>query len=176
MSKSKGNAGEIEVAKLLKPWWSAFEPTAPNGKPTNFVRVPLSGGWVYGESFAACGDIMTNAAKFPFSVEVKRVEKWSLPVLLDAKPSPVWKFWRQCMKDAAKMEAEPMLWFRKNRMPWFVMLTQRYVNGLNGMTEPDVIFPRNLRRKVDCEEQPVMYLGKNFLANPPSIFAVGSNV
>lgn len=171
MSKNKGNAGEREVCALLKPWWAAHEPTAPNGKPIHFVRVPLSGGWVYGDSFDACGDIMTNASSFPFSVEVKRVERWKLAVLLEGKPSPIWGFWRQCQRDAKKMETEPMLWFRQNRQPWFVMLRKRYALKVEGIARPDVLFSDQLRLQVDCEEVPVMYLGKKFLSHSPQIFA-----
>lgn len=167
MSKQKGNGGEREVAGLLAPWW--HEKVLLDGEPVRFVRTPMSGGWAYGASFKASGDIMTNAPSFPFSVEVKRNEGWSLKVLLDGKPSPVWAFWRQCQHDAEKTGAEPMLWMRQNRRPWFVMMRKRYVTSLK-LPAPDVVWPDRLRLQVDCQAVPVAYLSSNLLALKPQVF------
>jgi hypothetical protein len=170
MGNPKGNGGELQVAKILHGWWSAFEPTTPDGKPVRFVRTPLSGGWVYGPGFDVCADLITNAPRFPFSVEVKRVERWSMDTLIDCKPSPVWAFWRQCQRDADRTAREPMLWFRKSRKPWLVMLRRGYVTALK-MGAPDIHFPTKLDRMVDCGSIPVIYLADSFLAHSPQLFA-----
>ena len=160
MSKSKGNGGEREVARLLADWWPERE--LDDGRRVVFVRTPLSGGWAYGAEFKTKGDITTNAPRFPFCVEVKRHEGWSLARLLKSKPSPVWKFWRQCQRDARVAKAEPMLWVRQNRKPWLVMVRARAVK-LAGLPAPQVTFADNLARLVDCQAQPVMYLGEELL-------------
>jgi hypothetical protein len=118
-SRTKGSVAEREVAITLQMWWRRVEPSC------QFVRTPLSGGWgnatVRGD-FRASGDIMTTAAKFPFCVEIKRREKWSLDRLLTGATSPVWAWWAQSCRAAAEQSATPMLWLRRNREPWRVML------------------------------------------------------
>lgn len=175
MGNDKGNKGEREVAGLLKGWWTLVEPEGPDGDPLEFVRTPLSGGWEFGATFKACGDIMTNAVQFPFSVEVKREERWNLQRLLDGRSSPVWKFWRQCQRDAHKVGREPMLWFRQNRNPWLVMVRARYASSVAGAPAPDVVWPGGLRYQVDCQAVPVMYLGSRLLEVDPSVFAMKGN-
>ncbi|MDP6719756.1 MAG: hypothetical protein QGF59_13935, partial [Pirellulaceae bacterium] len=123
-SRGKGNAAEREVAKLVQQWWHKLE------SGCRFVRTPLSGGWggpSLRAEFRASGDLMTTAKQWPFGVEVKRREGWSMRNLRQAKASPVWKWWEQTQDAAAEMDAEPMLWFRKNRMPWYVMFRSGYL-------------------------------------------------
>lgn len=165
MSNLKGNGGENEVAKLIKPWWRTFEPDC------QFVRTPKSGGWMHGPGFDMCGDLMSNARYWPFSVEVKRQEGWSVRELFKGRASPVWGWWRQCQRDAEKTEREPMLWFRKNYRPWFVIIRRDYATSVAGLRAPDVVWQRRLNLRVDCQEIPVLYLGANVLAHDPRIFA-----
>ncbi len=104
---------------MIETWWAQVEPGA------QFVRTPLSGGWgnpqLRGE-FKASGDLMTKANRWPFCVEVKRREAWTWERLRAGKRSPVLKWWRQAVKQAEEMGAIPMLWFRRNREPWYVMI------------------------------------------------------
>lgn len=116
--RPKGSKAEIEIAKKLKAWWSPFE-------PAEFVRTPLSGGWGGKDlraGFRASGDIMTTAEKFPFTIEVKRREGWAWSSLLAGKKSPVWGYWGQAVGQAKEMGGIPLLFFRKNREDWFLML------------------------------------------------------
>ena len=119
MSK-KGPAAEREVRDLIAAWWAPAEPN------TNFVRTPRSGGWHASAEFRAAGDLMcTPGSRFPFAVEIKRREAWSEEQFLKVgppRPSPVWKWWAQCRRDAKKIDAVPLLIFRKNRRPWLAML------------------------------------------------------
>lgn len=118
-AREKGATAEREVAALLKAWWDPYEPGC------QFVRTPGSGGWgtpqLRGE-FEAAGDLMTTSKHFPFGMEVKRREGWSLDRVAAGKPSPVWGWWRQCQKAAEEMGKVPCLWFRKSKEGWFVML------------------------------------------------------
>lgn len=137
MAGWKGKAAERDVAAMLQAWWSHVEPAV------RFVRTPQSGGWhepsVRAE-FRACGDVMTTAESFPWAVEVKRRERWSLAWLLGGRPSPVWAWWRQTVTDAETAGLHPMLWLRRSREPWRVML---------GEADPAVAhIPRRYRRPI----------------------------
>lgn len=118
LGRQKGSKAEREVAGKFRDWWGAVE-------PGEFVRTPLSGGWGGVQTragFRASGDLMTTAPRFPFSVEVKRREGWSLPVLIAGRKSPVWGWWGQAIGQAKEMTCTPLLIFRKNREPWRVLI------------------------------------------------------
>jgi hypothetical protein len=121
-SRQKGSRAELEVASILQTWWSKHSPGAI------FKRVPLSGGWGDADArakFRSAGDVMTSCMAFPFSVEVKRRDGWAWKTLLAGKKSPVWEWWKQAVSQSVEMRATPLLWFRKNRQPWSVMLPLR---------------------------------------------------
>lgn len=118
--RAKGKTGEREVAKIFAEWWGELEPGC------KFVSTPLSGGFstpaMRGDMKVA-GDLCTNAKKWPFTVEVKRREGWNLKRLFAGKPSPVWAWWRQCVRAAREEGRVPLLMFRKNRdAEWMLMV------------------------------------------------------
>lgn len=117
----KGNQAELEVARQLEPWWRQFEPNA------TFVRTPRSGGWTQGRDlFDARGDLMVKGApRFPWLVEVKRREKWSLQNFEEGRACPVWGWWVKACDDADKAGRQPMLWTRQNRREWIVIVAER---------------------------------------------------
>jgi hypothetical protein len=160
VSRQKGSVAEREVAAIIEPWWNVVEP----GK---FVRTPLSGGWGTADTragFRASGDLMTTAPRFPFTVEVKRRESWTLERLLLGRPSPVWEWWRQAQKQGEESNLVPLLWFRKSRQPWRVMLPYEYALER---------FPRGMRYttwleveevdKINYGTVPAMLLADNLL-------------
>jgi hypothetical protein len=117
--REKGALAEREVAELLRGWWDPLEPGC------KFARTPGSGGWSTAnnrEAFGTAGDLVTTAVLFPFAVEVKRREGWTDGELLAGRRSPVWGWWRQCQKAALEMQKVPMLWFRRSRRPWLVIM------------------------------------------------------
>lgn len=121
--RAKGKAAEREVAGLCAAWWSAVEPGC------QFASTPGSGGWSTAKmraAFNVAGDLSTTAKRWPFTVEVKRREGWRDGPLLAGKASPVWGWWAQACKAAAEEQRWPMLWLRRSREPWRVMLP-RYV-------------------------------------------------
>lgn len=168
--RQKGSRGELQVAKLLLCWWRQVGEVFPVGHELVFRRTPGSGGWQGAHEFRACGDIMTNSASFPFSVEVKRVQNFSLSWFVEGRKSPVWGFWRQCQVAAECEEREPMLWFRQNHRPWMVLIRRGYAERIRGLAPPDVAWSTGLALKVDCWQVPVLYLSTNLLGHSPRIF------
>jgi hypothetical protein len=126
-SREKGARAEREVAALLATWWRQIEPGC------EFVKTPLSGGWssakVRGD-LRASGDVMTTAASFPFAVEVKRRESFAWSTVMRGAKSPVWSWWEQASKAAVEQRGVPMLWLRRSREPWRVMLPEGYASAL----------------------------------------------
>jgi hypothetical protein len=122
--RAKGKIAEREVCRLLEAWWGQLE-TGCKFKPT-----PMSGGWSspdVREAFHTSGDLVTTAEKFPFCIEVKRRESFSWENLTAGKASPVLGWWDQAVRQAAEMGSCPMLVFRRNREPWWVVLPYGYV-------------------------------------------------
>lgn len=118
----KGNVAELDVARDCQAWWSRVEPGC------RFVRTPRSGGWQHSAEFDAAGDLMVaHAPRWPWCVEVKRREAWDVGRLLGHQSTPPWRWWAGAVRDARKVQREPMLWFRQNRRPWLVMLGRELV-------------------------------------------------
>lgn len=135
-SRGKGKTGEREVAKMLEAWWCTMV------EPCKFKSTPQSGGFggaaaadVRGD-FKIAGDLMTTAKKWLFCVEVKRREQGVLKRLYEMKPSPVWGWWRQCVKAAKEEGRVPLLFFRRNREEWIVMLPRLQFGGLVPRLDP----------------------------------------
>jgi Holliday junction resolvase len=117
-SRTKGAVAEREVAKMFEEWWGKVEPGC------KFKKTPLSGGWSSPDvrrEFQTSGDLVTTAKKFPFSVEVKRREKWSWASLYKGGRSPVWGWWLQAETQGAEMLKTPLLLVRHNREEWHVI-------------------------------------------------------
>lgn len=162
--RQKGNKAEREVAGKIEKWWRRVEPEA------RFVRTPLSGGWGGPDlraGFNASGDLMTTAKHFPFAVEVKRREGWSLENFKAGRACPAWQWWWQTQEAAAEMRKVPMLWLRHNREDWHVVVPFDYVLD-SYMPEPDKRWT-DLRDINVGKYEPAMYLVHNFLQIDPSI-------
>ena len=164
---SKGAKNENLVRDMMYKWWGPLEPKA------KFVRTPRSGGWHAGGDFDMAGDLMTTSKRFPFSVEVKARESWSLENFIngDRAGSPVWGWWAQCIVDAEKTGRVPFLIFKKNRKPWLVMLPLDYATKTAGMKCPNMRFEVPLQTKIEISVHPCVYLADNFFSHKPRIFA-----
>lgn len=118
-SRAKGSRAELEVAALCTEWWAAYEPNVV------IKRTPGSGGWAHASAFKSKGDLVATTpegpSSWPFFVEVKRFERWSIPNLRAGKASPVWAHWRKAAVQAAEEGKLPLLWVRKSRSPWYVV-------------------------------------------------------
>lgn len=177
---SKGNNGEREVIKLITPWWHQVDEGA------EFARTPRSGGWrasmLIRKDMKLAGDIMTSSKIWPFTTEVKRREGWSEEWLRKGRKSPVWKWWRQTLQDAREEEGIPMLWFRQNRRPWFVMMPalDAYDFALHRKLAPEMLWDRSKlgndppldygAHDHGARAFPVVYLGSKLLGLPASTF------
>jgi Holliday junction resolvase len=111
MSKTKGAGYELKVAKNLTKWWGH-----------NFTRVPASGGLQWGSDNRVAGDIVAPIeADFPFVIECKKREEWTMDhVLLDIGQPKEW--WSQVVGDARRVRRVPLLIFSRNRAKDFIML------------------------------------------------------
>lgn len=163
--REKGKVAEREVAGIIQPWWQQLEPDKL------FVRTPQSGGWQGAEvreEFQASGDLMTTAKMFPFAVEVKRREGWYMQSLLEGLRCPVWGWWDQTQKAAIEMNKQPMLWLRKNRMEWHVMMGEMPT----AFCKPVRAWSRmELLRVGSWRVHPTLYLASDVLAvKPDTIF------
>lgn len=111
LSKSKGSSFELKIATSLGQWWGA-----------KFHRVPASGGLHWGSSMNVGGDVIAPPeAGFPFVVECKKREGWTLEQIMNNKgPHKTW--WQQVCGDAEETKKVPMLIFAKNYSDIFVSL------------------------------------------------------
>lgn len=175
--RQKGSKSEREVAGLFRAWWEPFEPGVL------FARTPLSGGWGTAqgrEAWRVSGDIMTTSTIWPWSVEVKRREAWSWQRVYDMAESPVWGWWRQCCRAAAEERRSPMLWFRKSREPWRVMVPEavgRLLHALPGFEDAPVIIGYTDRRvKAQGIIAPSLFYGTDILRASPEACAAATRV
>jgi len=180
-SRAKGKRGEREVAALLRAWWSQYEPDA------QFASTPGSGGWSTAkmrEEFRATGDICTTAQRFPFAIEVKYRQGWSLRNFEHGFASPVWGWWAQAVREAKEAKAEPMLWVRKNLEPardergrlvkqdaqWIILVRRMAALEWNARAHNQMCIPWYVWDRPPCDPEPVGYLHRMLLEQPPNLF------
>ena len=111
-SKVKGASYELKIAKLLTSWWGAG----------TFNRAPASGALHWGRDQRVAGDIIAPPdAGFPFVIECKKREEWTMEhILLDIGQPKEW--WQQVVTDARRVEKVPILIFSRNRAKDFIMI------------------------------------------------------
>lgn len=83
-------------------------------RPT--IVEPLDGWAVKGDVVCAPG------IRFPFTVECKNVEDWSLDALFEGRASDIASWWSQCASQAAQNRGRPLLIFSRKRRENYVML------------------------------------------------------
>lgn len=147
-SRVKGNRGELDVAKLFSQW---------SGELVR--RTPGSGGWGGSKDFGTTADLVCNKKAWPFHVEVKHREGWTLDDLVtgvrgDHSKSIV-KWWEQCWSSCPKaadgaglyytLHKEPILVFRRNRQPWLIMFRE------DSYHRPPNTSPPALFKLANCE-------------------------
>ena len=134
--KGKGKEYERRIGKILGEWWQ--------GKP--FRPCPCSGGWdklAGDDEHLASGDLfIPKDSDFPFSVECKKQQQWSLSDLINPnkKDKPIMNWWEQASADAVSVAKQPLLVFSRNHLGYDMVVTQpgiccnmSYVDGVNFM-------------------------------------------
>ena len=142
--KSKGSGFEREISRKLTQWLTGQE------KELAFWRAPGSGsvGTANPGTKELSGDIMAlnpNAAKITdiLSFELKTgYEGASFDLHLKCnKNEPLKAFWEQSVKDAKRADKEPVVIFRKKRMPniWCAISENLFKKFYNGLKEKRII-------------------------------------
>ena len=111
--RKKGHAAERKLAKLFSAWWGS-----------SFTRTPMSGGFAtakFREDWNAAGDLVTPDKTFPFCVESKKVEGWTLEQLLTSDKSLIHEWWKQTVRETPANKF-PLLVFTKNHAPLYGMM------------------------------------------------------
>lgn len=132
-SKRKGASNELKLAKQFTAWWGG-----------SFTRTPSSGGFAWrnpgdSASYNSSGDLTTNQKDFPFCIEAKCQEIWSLEQLLTSTKGPISNYWTQCVTETPK-HLEPMLIIRKNNQESLCILRESYFAGYT----PDALEEYNI--------------------------------
>jgi len=110
-SRAKGKGFERVIAKAFSAW---------SGE--SFQLVPASGGLRWGKDNRVAGDIVPPVdSEFPFCIECKKREGWSLEQILKGTGEVV-EWWNQCTRDANNIDQTPLLIFSKNRSPIYFMV------------------------------------------------------
>lgn len=113
-SRRKGAGFELKIAKEFEAWW---------GKG-HFRRCPSSGGWstpAARDGFNTNGDIITTNRDFPWCIENKNCEGWTLDQLLLNDGCIIHTWWEQTV-DETPDDLKPMLIFKKNHQKPMVMV------------------------------------------------------
>lgn len=121
-SRTKGNRAELDVAEMFSRW---------SGETVR--RTPGSGGWSNAK-FGVTADLVCANKAFPYHVEVKHREGWTLDDLVTGvrreHDKSIVQWWKQCVESCPRfgnrkdrpLTKEPMLVFRRNRQPWLLMV------------------------------------------------------
>lgn len=109
--REKGKGYELKTAKLLSPWWGE-----------TFRRTPCSGALKWGTDQGVAGDIVTpEGSLFPFSIECKHREGWSIEQLMKGS-AEIESWWSQCVTDSDRVGLKPLVIFHKNFSPNYAMI------------------------------------------------------
>ncbi len=145
--RTKGNKAENEVCALLTKWWcpgwddDRIAKAGAAGLPfrRRFTSTtPLDGTW------DGAGDVLAPTGLrglFTWSVEVKKIEGWTLDGMVSNAKWPVWDWWQQCREQAIASKRAPILFFARNNYPWLVMAPRKLVRiPLDGLPPPVIQF------------------------------------
>lgn len=116
--RKKGQGAERKLVKLFEAWWG-----------TRFFRTPGSGafatrGFMDMDLSNMAGDIVTVDKSFPFCVESKKVEGWTLEQMLTSDKTKMHDWWEQTTRETPTGKI-PLLVFTKNHAPLYVMMCWR---------------------------------------------------
>ena len=178
--RRKGNAAELEVCAKVQEWWQELpliEQDTPDGNASKFIRTPQSGGWSTRQvrgNFRVAGDLSSTSESWPFTVEVKRRENWTLSMFVKAgkRGSPVWSWWAQCVKAAKEEGGVPMMWMRRSRQPWIVLMPDSVLSRVVGVPNLDIYWenPAQVSKHNLCPVHPAGLLADKLLCTRPELW------
>lgn len=121
-SRRKGQSAERKLVKLFEAWWGS-----------KFFRTPGSGafatrGFAGVDTSSMAGDLVTPDPSFPFCVESKKVEGWTLEQMLSSDKTHIHKWWDQAVRETPKGKI-PLLVFTKNHAPLYAMMRKDDMTG-----------------------------------------------
>jgi len=112
-ARGKGQRGERILVKKFAEWWGS-----------EFFRTPGSGSFATRgfsrKAMDVAGDIVTLDESFPWCVESKNAEGWTLDNLFTEKQGLLRKWWQQAV-DQCPDHKLPLLVFTRNRQPIYFM-------------------------------------------------------
>lgn len=113
--RKKGHNAERALVKQFETWWGS-----------DFYRTPGSGSFATRgfshQQMSLAGDIVTDDPRFPFCVESKKVEGWTLEQMLTSDKTKMHDWWAQTLKQCPANKI-PMLVFTKNHSAKYVMMS-----------------------------------------------------
>ena len=123
--RKKGNNYENAICRVLSVW---LFPTLNAKTPVEHLPfrrqstaiMPIVGHW------NGSGDLLHRPGlegKWPFCVECKCIEGWTLDGMLSAK-WPVWSWWEQAERQAREADLAPLLVCGRNRRPDYAFLRE----------------------------------------------------
>lgn len=129
--RRKGNAFEVDVAYILSDWvcplaggWRASPMSPPFRRmPADKDAYPTD--WVGGRDI-----IHVPHVYFPFSIECKKQEGWTIDSLLAKKTKMLLSWWEQTVAQATKLGLHPMLILARNRVDTLVVFPLSIDPGL----------------------------------------------
>jgi len=121
-SRTKGQSAERKLVKLFSTWWGS-----------DFFRTPGSGafatkGFAGIDTSSMAGDLVTTDSTFPFCVESKKVEGWTLEQILTSNKTKIHAWWEQTVRECPP-DKVPLLVFTKNHSPIYCMISQSHNGG-----------------------------------------------
>lgn len=149
--REKGNKYENAVCRVLSVWlFPDLDPKTPvehlpfRRRSTSVM--PIEGHW------NGAGDILHRPGlekRWPFCVECKHVEGWTLDGLFNEK-WPVWSWWAQAERQAARARRRPLLVCGRNRQRDYALLRAEDAACL--------ALPKSLVVRVERPSQPAVVL------------------
>lgn len=125
--RRKGHSAERRLVHLFSSWWGS-----------EFFRTPGSGsfatrGFIRTDGVDLSGDVVTTDPTFPFCIESKKVEGWTLDRFVHSpKTGELQSWWKQARKEAESCSRVPLLVFARNRIPEYVALPVAYATVITG--------------------------------------------
>ena len=123
-----GVAFEKKIIKRLGLWWA--------DDPLSLYRSHGSGGrssLISADSGLYSGDVMPvkdSAQPWPFSIELKKSETFTMESVLLSRKSLFYKFWKQTTRDARRTQKIPLLICGKNHREPLVYFYARHFDVL----------------------------------------------